>query len=216
MRSSLPRSAWECRRDAPRPCRQVDAHPRRCIPYRRSAARPRDAERRSSAPTRSPDPRSHALCGARSHAPRGSVVGTLRVPAAKSMRTHAGASRTGARPHGPATQSVAAPLPRGARILAPTLCAELAPTLRVGVSSGRSASLPPSRCAPAPVHPVPALGRTAPRRRASQLRSRAERGSAYGLAREEGDCKSSIPGHVAATRRRLDSFAHKRTSGMRP
>ena len=96
---SLPRGAWECCRDAPRPCRQVGALSRRCIRCRRTIGLSLDAERRVYTPTRSALPR------------------------------------------------------------------VLAPTLRVGVSSGRSASLPPGRCAQPAVYSVPAHDRGVARRR---------------------------------------------------
>ena len=50
---SLPRGAWECCRDAPRPCRQVGALSRRCIRCRRTIGLSLDAERRVYTPTRS-------------------------------------------------------------------------------------------------------------------------------------------------------------------
>ncbi|RKT45213.1 hypothetical protein BDD21_2632 [Thiocapsa rosea] len=221
---SLPRSAWECRRDAPRPCRDADAHPRRCDPCRHVTAPPRDAERRDYTPTRSvgaswldergselpywlaptlrvgvssgrsaslppcrraPPPVRPAPCTAappaafpgaltRSHAPRGSVAGTLRVPAAMPTRTPGAATRVGTRPRRHATQSVGASWLEGRGSELPY---RLAPTLRVGVSPGRSASLPPCRRAPPPVRPAPMHGR-APRglpRRVNPTTGRADR-----------------------------------------
>ena len=130
-RYSLPRSAWACRRDAPRPCRRSDARHR-----------------------------GGGLCSSR----RPSLAPTLRVGVSSG--------RSASLPPKRCTAPVGG--------LCSSRRPSLAPTLRVGVSSGRSASLPPGRCAQPAVHSVPAHDRAVARRRASGLHSRAERGSELG------------------------------------
>ena len=130
-RYSLPRSAWACRRDAPRPCRRSDARHR-----------------------------GGGLCSSR----RPSLAPTLRVGVSSG--------RSASLPPKRCTAPVGG--------LCSSRRPSLAPTLRVGVSSGRSASLPPGRCAQPAVHSVPAHDRAVARRRASGLHSHAERGSELG------------------------------------
>ncbi|RKT45245.1 hypothetical protein BDD21_2675 [Thiocapsa rosea] len=113
----LPRSAWEPLRDAPRPCHQRRGS--RHAPSR--LLRPRDAERRGDTPTQSVGASSRWLPRfppnwlprsppTGSHALRGSLFGTLRVPATDT----ADPAMRRAACSGLATRSVGATLPRRA------------------------------------------------------------------------------------------------------